>query len=68
MCVACLAWGRARMLEHICVTTLCACFRVLFVLAAKVDIMGPKVELSLVKADGTNWERLGDVVENGEGA
>ena len=34
--------------------------------AAKVDIMGPKVELSLVKADGTNWERLGDVVENGE--
>jgi hypothetical protein len=56
------------MLEHICVTTLCACFRVLFVLAAKVDIMGPKVELSLVKADGTNWERLGDVVENGEGA
>jgi hypothetical protein len=34
--------------------------------AAKVEIMGPKVELSLVKADGTEWERLGDFVENGE--
>ena len=34
--------------------------------AAKVELMGPKVELSLVKADGTEWERLGDFVENGE--
>lgn len=42
--------------------------RVLRCVAAKVDIYGPKVELSLVKADGTNWERLGDVVENREAA
>ena len=34
--------------------------------AGKVEILGPKVELSLVKADGSNWARLGDVVENGE--
>ena len=34
--------------------------------AGKVEILGPKVELSLVKADGSNWARLGDVIENGE--
>ena len=37
-------------------------------LKSKVEILGPKVELTLVKADGASWGRLGDIVENGEAA
>lgn len=57
------SWGDGCM--HLTSGRLCDCAYDLCC-AAKVEIMGPKVELSLVKADGTEWERLGDFVENGE--
>jgi hypothetical protein len=32
----------------------------------RVEIMGPKVELTLVKADGSTWQDLGTVTEGSD--